>query len=623
MLRPHYATAILLLAGTAAHAETVELQPIVTTASRLDQPGYAVGSAVTVIEGKDLEQRQIRFVADALRAVPGLAVSRSGNQGSLTQVRIRGAEANMTVVLVDGVKINDPGNDDGVDFSDLLALDVARIEVLRGAQSVLWGSGAMGGVINIITRPGEGKPSLTIDSEGGSRGTSNVIANVSGAGKRYAFNIGGSRYDTHGISTARNQPETDPYRLNAVFGRLRFDPFENLSLSVAGRATTSNLSYDSFPPFDRQDTSSSQKRWVNARARLKLLDGHLENIAQGSILHGEAHYNTFGTVFEGDKRSFSNQTTVFWDTTPVVPLAHRATFLVEHEHSEANGTFSTGGNIQETNNTGYAGEYGVSYDDRLFLTAGARFDHNSRFEDAKTFRVTGAWRFIAAGTRLHTSYGTGVRNPTLYELFGYGGTFVGNPNLSPERARSADIGIEQTLWGGRLVADVTLFRNVVNDLITGSGNTAINLPGTTKINGVELTATAEVTAGLTLDGSYTMMQTQDASGTELTRRPRNVAALHANYAVPAWSANFNAGIEYSGRSRDEDFYAGGTFPYPGLVVDLQPYTLVSFAASYDLTPRVQLHARVENALNQDYEEVIYYGEIGLSAFGGVRVKLGG
>lgn len=615
-------TALLLVStATAAHAEPTQLPTIVTTASRLDQPGYAVGSAITVITREQIEQQQAQFVTDVLRKVPGVAVSHSGGAGGLTQVRLRGAEANMTVVLVDGVKINDPGNDDSVDFNNLLAVDVERIEVLRGAQSVLWGSGAMGGVINIITREGKGKPEATLTFEGGSFGTTKADASLSGGGDKYGFVLGGSRFHTDGISAARGGTEKDPSTNSTIYGRVRVDPVENLSLSFAGRTSDQTLAYDQ-PPLDTSDTSATRRSWGQAQARLTLLDGHLENIALASLLHNESDaFGPFGgSTFDGRMRTLSDQINLFASSDFGLPLDHRVTLLVENERIEGNIGFVSGGTVVTTTSTGYAGEYALSYDERIFLTGGVRHDESNRFDDTTTYRFTGALRFRAAGTRLHGSYGTGVRNPSLSESFGFPGFTTPNLSLTPEKSKSADLGIEQSLWDSRLVFDATLFRNLVTDLIATGFPSATNIPGTTQINGAEFTALAHLGPALTLEGSYTMMQTQDATGTELTRRPRNVASFNVNYALEVLRANFNLGIDYNGRTRDTAFPPPFFSP---VTYDLQPYTLVTFAASFALTENVELRARVENALDQDYEEIKYYNQPGIAAFGGLRIKFGG
>jgi len=623
MTRYLQATIIFLAATGAARAEPVEIPPIVVTASRLDQPGYSVGSAMTVISGDQLEQRQIRFVGDALRAVPGLAVSRSGPAGAQTQVRIRGAEANMTLVLIDGVKINDPGTDDSVDLSNLMALNVERIEVLRGAQSVLWGSSASGGVINIITRKGAGTPHLRLSAEGGSFGTTQYDGNLSGGGTRYTYSLGGSRYDTHNVSSAKNGAESDPFRQGTIYGRATVTPIDALTFAVSGHTVHGRTEYD-HPPVDDNSSADTVQSFGQASATLRLFDDHFENILQGSLLRtrSESFDDAFGFVgaSEGNKRVLSNQANIFWDTKAALPLAHRITFLIENEHSRGNVSFAPSGVFATLGNTGYAGEYGVNYDERVFLTGGVRYDDNTNFKNATTYRVTAAWRLLRSGTRLHTSYGTGVKNPTLVELFGYAGLFTGNPDLKPEATTSIDFGVEQSFLADRFTVDVTAFHNKITDFIQSGATSSINLAGETRINGLEVALSGRLTQALSLDVSYTALDAQSEQGAELLRRPRNSGGIAVNYESADAATNVNLAVNYNGRARDQAF--NGPFDFTGALVDLEPYTLVTLSASHMLCPHVTLHARLENLLDQEYEDLRYYGNPGLAAFAGITFDLG-
>ena len=263
-----------------------------------------------------------------------------------------------------------------------------------------------------------------------------------------------------------------------------------------------------------------------------------------------------------------------------------------------------------------AGLYQLSLFERLFLSAGVRYDDNDLFENATTYRATLAYLLKESGTKFKGSYGTGVKNPTLFELFGFTPTFRGNPNLEPEKGEGWDLGIVQTLFDGRLVLEATYFDQRIDNLIVGAGQTSRNLSGESRAYGVEVAAMLTLVQGLDLHTAYTFTHTRDPEGNELVRRPQHLGSVTVNYRFLEDRANVNLGIIYNGRQSDfafdEDFNSS--------IVRLGAYTLVNLAASYQLTPTVQLFGRIENLLDEDYEEVFTFGTPGRAAYGGVRVR---
>ncbi|WP_051631071.1 TonB-dependent receptor [Afifella pfennigii] len=267
--------------------------------------------------------------------------------------------------------------------------------------------------------------------------------------------------------------------------------------------------------------------------------------------------------------------------------------------------------------TGLIGQYQLSLFEDLSLTAGLRHDSNDIFDDATTYRLTGAYNFRPTGTKLHASYGTGVKNPTLFELYGFTNTYRGNPSLQPEEAKGFDIGVTQALWGEIASLDVTYFNQEISNLITGSGQTSINLPGESEIDGVEVALTVRPMEGLTVTGSYTHTDARDSTGAELIRRPQNLASLVVNYALLGGRANVNLSVEYNGERKDwvwtDPFYMNRQ------TISLDAYTLVDVAASYDLNENAQLFGRVQNLLDEEYYDVWGYRAEGIGAYAGLRL----
>ncbi len=612
-------------AATAYSAETPKpslLPETVVTATRMATPSREIGSSITVVTGEELARRKISFVSDALRGLPGVTVNRTSTRGSFTEVRLRGAEANQTLVLIDGMKVNDPALSSQFDFANLLATEIDRIEVLRGPQSVLYGSDAVGGVINIITKRGAGTPVVTASAGYGSFNTVETKSGVRAGGKRYKVFLGGSYYRTDGISAAaadRGNSESDPYRNRTINANAAFRPWDILQLSLGGRWRRGKQETDAFTTTAVDDDSftDSVERSGQAEIKLTLLDGMWENRLSGSLFENELDNDggAFGASnTTGNRRKWQYQTDFIFETRETVASKHTATFGVENERNRVRAQSAFSDVDRSIESQSYFGQYQIGLFDRFFVTGGGRFDDNDLFEDTTTYRVTGAIQIPETNSKLHASIGTAVKNPTLFELFGFTSTFTGNPNLQSETARGFDVGVEQKLFDGRLVGDATFFQNRIDNLIQGFGSTATNLSGTTRITGVELAARARLTEGLEVSGSYTWMTTKDAAGTQLVRRPRHAAGVKVDYRfLEEKRANISVDLNFNGPQRDNAF---GPFRQE----TLGGYVLLNAVASYRVSDQVELFVRAENLLNQSYEEVYTFGTPGISAFGGVRIR---
>ncbi len=621
-------------AGAAAQQPPpVERLPeVVVSASRVPLPAEQVGSAVTVITGAELERQQIRIVSDALRKVPGVAVSRFGPPGTFTQARIRGAEANQTLVIIDGVEVNDPSGGSEFDLGNLLAADIERIEVLRGPQSALYGSDAIGGVINIVTRRGRGPARGQVSLEGGSFRTGQASASLAGGGERYHFALGGTVFRTGGVSVApesQGNTEDDGHRNRTVNLKLGAEPIDGLELELSGRYVNATVETDPQPAVagvirtvDGNSETDTIQRSAGARVRYSLLDGTWEHVLGVGFNEERADSLTNGAVsFEadGEKIRLDYQSNLFFETPALAGATHSLTVLLEREDESQVTRSAFGGSDLDITNYGYVGEYRLGLWDRLFLSGSVRHDDNDIFKDATTYRATAAYLHEPSATRLHASYGTGVKNPTLFELFGFGPSFVPNPNLRPEESDGWDLGIEQRLLDERLSVDVTYFNNRISDLIQGAGNTAVNLAGTSRIQGLEVSARAELGERLALSGQYTFTDGEDATGARLVRRPRHLASANLHYRFAGGRASVDVGLDYTGKQRDIEF---SSFFLARRTVTLDGFLLVNVAGSYALGKGVELYGRVENLLDEDYQQVLGYSNPGIGVFLGIRTTVG-
>ncbi len=632
------AGASLLCYSPVAFAETATLLPeTVVSASREPLPGARVGSSATVVTGADLETRQTPTAADILREVPGISVGRTGSFGGQVDVRIRGAESNHTLVLIDGIKVNDPSLGQSFDFSQLPAADIERIEVLRGPQSSIYGSEAIGGVVNIVTRRGRKGLEVSGFTEAGSFRTL-----AGGAGARFGSDMLKAAFhwnhlQTAGISSAdrRNgNAESDPFRVNVFSGTATFTPSEYFELSIAGRSSKSLGHFDTFQDaftipcqpsgvciaVDDRSYYKFEQLFGRADATIRLFDGRLTN--RTGLNYGWTQNDAVGDVFPGvftnksRRRKIDNQTSLRLSTPEIANAEHRFTFLFEHERQAVLSSSAFGYFEQAIESKSYVGEYALALWDRLFLTGSVRFDDNDFFQDRVTYRTTGAYVLRDWGARLHASAGTGIRNPDLFQLFGRFPGFTPNPNLKSEQSFGWDVGIEKSFWDRRATVDVTYFSSRLTDRIVVTQQTARNDIGVTDIQGIEVAAKIRPFAGLELGGSYTWTDAQDPQGNQPVRRAKHIGSVFATYTFLDDRARIHVNARFNGPQRDTVFFSD----FSTGSVDLHGFVLLNVAASFKIHENVELYGRIENLLNQKYQEVFTFGTPGIAAFGGLRVR---
>ncbi|MEM9012417.1 MAG: TonB-dependent receptor [Pseudomonadota bacterium] len=624
------------LASTAGAQQPILMDEILVTGGLTPVDTSQTGRAFTILTGEQLEARGTRYVADALRQVPGLAVSRTGSFGGFTQVRVRGAEANQVLVLIDGVEVA-PASTGELDFGSLVVTDIERIEVLRGPQSALFGSNASAGVIQIFTRRGaRNDVSIGGRVEGGSDATALIAGHLSGGGETWdgalsfsfrrtdGFNVATGTDDREGeldgdsnitVNARGNWDVTDDLEIGGVFRVVDRESDFDAQLFPFPADATSGLVVDSDSVNDARDLSFA------VFGRYEMLDDALvhelrfefADSISDSLVDGVSTFTSEGQRFTGSALSSYG-----FNTGPVESVV-TALLEVEEEINEA-----TTGNQTRTL-IGLAGEYQGTFFNDFSLQAGIRYDINDAFENALTYAVGASYLYAPTGTRLHGSVGRGVVNPTFFEQFGFSpGMFIGNPDLEPEETFQWDIGIEQSLFDDRLILDATYFRGNVNEEIVGSFDpiallpTSVNAPGESPRQGVELQMTATPIDPLTVIASYTYTLAEEGS-TDLqeVRRPRHMASFDALYRFFDDRARLNLGVVYTGDQRDLDFTAG-TFPAP--IITLDDFILVSIQGSYQATENVELFARVENLTNADYQEVFNFETQGIAGFAGLRLR---
>ena len=591
-----------------------------------------IGSAVTVVTGEQLRAQQVRHAGDALRSLPGVSVSRSGGYGSKTQVRIRGAEGNHTLVLIDGIEAN--GTSDGeFDFSDLSTEDIERIEVIRGPQSGLYGSKAIGGVINVITKGGKGPLTASVRMEGGAYGTSDVAARISGGNDKAWFAASAQERRSQFFNIARSGSEEDPARQTtlALKGGVTVMPGMVLDFSVRNVSKFVHTDTDGVPPGgtlqvarDAPDTADTNLFLGGVKLTWDTLGGAYTHVfrANRSTFDQKTENVVFGpgeNLSEINKYGYLG--TYRFATPGFLSAKHSLSGLVERELESftPRGAF-VDGLERNRSNVATVGEYRGEFFDNLSVTGAVRRDDNDKFRDFTTWRASASLMLKSVGLRPHASIGTGVALPGMFEQFGAAlPTFVGNPNLQPEESRGWDAGVELTLIRNRAFLDLTYFRTNLTNEITGFGNSLTNLAGESKRDGLEVALRTQLVPWLYAGASYTFLDASEPNGAVEVRRPRHAGRADLTYLFDGGRGTFNVAAIYNGRMQDDAFDAG----FNRFRVTLADYWLVTAAASYKLQKGVEVFGRVENVLNDHYQEIYGYNTPGLAAFAGLKFTMGG
>lgn len=616
----------LLLPAFAAAQQIPErgftLDPIVVTPTGRPEPATEAGSAVTVISGEEIRRSREYQTIDVLRRVPGLTATQSGGFGSESVVRLRGAESGQVQVLLDGVELNDPSSAAGdFNFAGLLTTGIERIEVLRGPQSALYGSDAMGGVISLTTGVGEGPLSGRVTGEFGSFDTIRGSGSVEGSVGRLAYGLNASGLTTNGISRRDEDlgfTEDDSTQAVNLTGRATVDLGPALSAEIAGGYLRNNAELDISSREERIGESTLDLGYGRFSLEHAGLDGALTTRASFSVS------NTDREVVDPDRTSLFTGRRYEGDLRAEWALAERWTLIggagVEEEQGEGEdvGGPDPGQRFDDALTTIFGfGLVRVEPLDGLVLTAGGRVDDFEAGGTEPTWRVTGAYALPDTGATLRASVGTGARAPTVFQLFDsftidFGGfTFVTqpNPDLETETSLGVDAGIEQALFDNRLNLSATGFFNDFENLIQFSGSRFENV-AEARTWGVEVAVTAAPLDWLLWDVSYTFLETEDrATGLALRRRPQH--SLTSIIDIQATEA-----LSLVGEIR----YVGAQFNDSDNEDRIDPYTVVNLSASYSLTDTLTAFARVENLFDEDYQEALGFGTAGISGFGGLSLS---
>ena len=611
-------TALALAAATPWHAVAQsapprdKLEEIIVTSSRVPMPLREIGTSVSVITEDEISQLGFNSLYDILRTQPGVAVSNAGGAGSPTSLRIRGEEGYRTLMLLDGIDISDTVSPQiGPRVEQLLSSGVQRVEILRGPQGLLYGADA-GGVVNITTlAPSEGFGG-ELSAEGGRYGTQQFAGNVGGGNETVDFNLSAADFQTDGFNARTDDTELaddDGYENTTLHGRFGWNASDDLRLGLAVHDIDATNDYDECYDAASERTDSCKNDYQQQAWR-----------AQGDYKLGRFNHQLFYSDSDTERNFFSDGVSGFKPEGSLERSGYLGTFSGSEAlklvygvdlqtESMDDGSFDT-----DTDQDGYYLEYQGGFNDRFFMTSGVRYDDNDDFGTHTTYRVSGAYLIDMSGgeLKLKGTYGTGFRAPSLYEIAYNDGPFAYPPaqgtQLAEEESEGFDLGVSWSNASGLYLESVyfdqTVSDEIYFDLVDYSGY--LQSSGDTQSSGVELVAQAPLVDTLWLTSNYTYNETETNSGANRIFRPKHLANLGLTWKPLADRLVLGLFVRMS---RDAEGLDGES---------LDDYEVVDFTASYNLVDGLDVYGRVENLLDEDYEEVPTYNTSGAAAYAGLR-----
>jgi vitamin B12 transporter len=655
---------VMAVGGARAQAPPTRLEEVVVTATRTEVPLSQVGSSLTVITADELAAKGTDQAGEALRGLPGFTMTQTSRRGGLANAFVRGANSNGTLVLIDGIRVNEPGGT--FSFSDLTTEAIERIEILRGPQSALYGANALGGVIQVFTKRGRGGPEATGSFEGGNHATFREVGTVSWGTDRAGIFLSASRLDTNG------QFDNDDSRNTVLAGtgqvRLPWEGEANLTLrftdaaiGVPGQVGFGALNPDQRASRDEFDGglryTQAVTRWWRATAFAQVYDRHRKD--EDPVSKPPAPIERGGRVgraFFFPFLSRSTQQRYLVDFQNDFSLVERAkvsdVFTAGFEYQRERVATDDGRRQtldRSRDNYAYFAQNQVGLWERLFLTAGVRIEDNEAFGTKVNPKVSAAYLVPDWGTKLKGNFGTGIRAPDFTENFAASATFAGNPDLRPERSISFDLGVEQRLLRDRVGIEMNYFNNRFKDVIRfvncsdlapsppascaslqgPFAGTFVNI-GESRAQGFEVAATWQIGWGFAVRGEYTYLDAEltrserpehPVFGTQqpLLRRPKHAGSASLDYGGERLHVNLT-GL-FVGPRADSDFAGLGLTRNPG-------YARLDLAASYRLPftrkglKAVEVFGRIQNLFDRRYEEVLGFPSPAFSILAGVRGTFG-
>jgi len=622
------AAAASVAAPAADPSDTIVVTAALVPVSEADAP-----ASVTLFEAQQIQARGVPFALDLIRLAPGVSVATSGGTGALTQIRIRGAEANHTLVYVDGIDFNDLASDDQPRFESFAAGGLGRIEVIRGPQSALYGSEALGGVIALDTPDPFGSLRATASAEYGSHDFFRTSGAIASGGEKIGISATGSFARSDGIDIlGGGTGDRDGFKSYSGSLKIVARPGSDGEIGIVGHYIHHHDAFDGTPPplyvrGDTAESSTAETYALRSWARLGL--GH-DAPWSGQI---DAQYldstnrNYDGEVHTND--SIGRRTRIGGQIVHRFALgSNRQTLIVridreDERYATRDRQYGGAADVDYSRGrTAVLGEWLGEWGTLLSTDVALRHDAFNRFKDATTVRAH-AILHVTPAIGIVGGYSEGISQPGFAELFGYArdSGFIGNPALTPEKSRGFEAGLR---WTGRTASlELVGFSNALRDEIVYESlpptatipfpYTYVNDPGKSRRRGFELSGEWRPTAALRINANYTYLDARDGNHVREVRRPKHSANLYADWT--RGPVSLGGSLSYVGKRRDVDF----DIFQP---VALKDYVLAGARVAYALGGKFELFGRIENAFDSRYQDVVGYRTLGRTVYGGVRVRIG-
>lgn len=620
-------------------SDGVVLPVIVISPTKYETDISGIPSSISVIGAGEIELSDKPLVKDVLKYVPGVDIVETSAFGGSTSIYIRGTESRHTVVMIDGIRVFDPMSIDGsFNLSNLTLDNVERVEILKGPQSTVYGSGAIGGVVDIITKKGEGKPRAWVSFEGGSFATLKEAIGSEGEMNGLSYSATVSRIDTKGISKADEKfdnHERDPYHNTSISGRVDYDIFKNLTIGSTFRRYDAEIAIDDDGGYGGDDPNHRNREIntiVSAYANAGIFEWwDLE--LKWLWMKNERYDKDKGDDFDPGEYLNSNYKgkDEAYQILNILKLTDFDTLSagIDYDRQEGDsfsdsvdpvwGPWLTDSPRVKNHNVGYYMQNKVDVDERFHSIAGFRIDDHSEFGVYPTYNVSGKYTFDW-GTSIKGSWSTGFKAPSLFQS--YDPTY-GNTGLKSEESRSFEVGLGQDLFENKVKLESTFFHTNLKNLIDFGTNAAtgqnqyVNI-GKARIYGLENAVIFEPVKQIALSYSYSYLNTRnEANDQMLNRRPRNKHAVSLDLK-PLDNLSFNMTYLYVGGRKDVRFAEVAPGMWSQEQINLKHYNKVDVSGRYVINKYVEVFGRVDNLLNQFYEEVDGYGMPGIAFYGGCK-----
>jgi len=588
-----------------------DIEEILVSASLIPISANRSANAITVIDSEQIKLRAALSLSELLRDVPGLAVSSYGPLGSLTSIRSRGSESNHLLVLVDGIKANDPSRDDAVNWGTLSVTDIERIEVIRGPQSVIHGSDAIAGVVNIITSSANKPFAASVFSEYGSRATSNNGFSIEHKSQKLNIRLGGSHIETDGINVQEGtgNNDIDGYRNTGVNLKAAYKVNDQLSVSLSAQNNNGISEYDN--KYDMNNSDDYISKFKKDSSALSVSYNPSNSLVSHSLKLSDSDFqnNDFidGAYFSSTESNVKNYQ--YTGSVGFELMSQSVSLAIGHEKEDFKKSdgWSSGeleGKFVTRKNDSIALEYRFQPLDSITLAASARHDDNNIFDESNTQRVEAIYQ-QSDSLRLRTAWGTAIKNPTHVELYGIFEGFTSNPNLIPELSESYEVGFDLIALNERLDFGFTYFNSELENEIDGY-STVKNLSEISTRKGIELSSSFIASESLLINGSYTYTDSKQGDEVEV-RRAKHIGSLNTAWQVQA-DLKVNINIQHNGTQID----AGEK---------LASYNLVNINANYNVSDKLDAYVSLTNLFDENYQQVKGYETLGFGANIGMRYKL--